>query len=149
MFITLVVVAGVLCVQFIGNVKAVNSDLQGELNGDLEINYIDVNKLQLHLIHLQTLPVEKLKNVDMNYDGNITITDLTLLIQKIEKRLKPKEEISPIDYTETLENIENPEIGFYEPVSIKMKLAGNEVKNLQYNLVHLRVGIGEFSWKVN
>ena len=60
---------------------------KGELNDDGEIDYEDVYLLEMHLIHKKTLPEEKLKNADMNGDGKITVTDLTLIIKKIEKTL--------------------------------------------------------------
>ena len=71
---------------FLGVIYATNIN-KGELNDDGEIDYEDVYLLEMHLIHKKTLPEEKLKNADMNGDGKITVTDLTLLIQKIEKTL--------------------------------------------------------------
>lgn len=134
--------------------------LKGNLNQDSKINYEDVELLQLHLIHLNTLSDDIIKNVDMNEDGKITITDLAILITNIESKKddnnKNEEEnynkeeiINDIDYTETLDNIQNPERGFYTPVYIGMKQTNNTAKNPKNNLVHLRVGIGDFSGKVN
>ncbi len=64
-----------------------------------------------------------------------------------------------IDYTESLETFDNPERGFYYPFYYNFKVSGNELpsghdiyklKILEdENLVHLRLGIGEFSGKVN
>ncbi len=71
---------------FLGVIYATNIN-KGELNGDEQIDYGDVHLLEMHLIHKQALPEDKLQNADMNNDGEITITDLTLLIQKIEKTL--------------------------------------------------------------
>ena len=89
--------AVVLSMQFIGTVYgAVTTFAQkGELNGDGAVNYADVNLLASHLIHLKSLgedkPIEEVKtlleNADMNSDGKITITDLSILIQKIENKL--------------------------------------------------------------
>ena len=87
----------VLSMQLIGTVYgAVTTFAQkGELNGDGAINYADVSLLEAHLIHLKPLgedkPIEEaktlLENADMNSDGKITITDLSILIQKIENKL--------------------------------------------------------------
>ena len=55
---------------------------KGELNDDGIIDYSDVNLLEKHLIHLQALPEEKHTNADMNGDGEITVTDLSLLIKR-------------------------------------------------------------------
>lgn len=129
---------------------AINFDenVKGNLDEDTELNYKDVELLQLHLIHIKTLSNDKIQNGDMNDDGKINITDLALLIQSIEEN-KYFEEVSNIDYTETLDNIQNPERGFYTPLYIEMKQNNNIAKSPQNNLVHLRVGIGDFSGKVN
>ncbi len=86
-----------LSMQFIGTVYgAVTTFAQkGELNGDGAINYADVNLLVSHLVHLKPLgedkPIDEVKrlleNADMNSDGRITVTDLSILIQKIENKL--------------------------------------------------------------
>ncbi len=54
-----------------------------------------------------------------------------------------------IEYTETLENIKNPERGFYNPVYIRYKEEENKPVNIKDNLVHLRLDIGAFSKAVN
>ena len=52
-------------------------------------------------------------------------------------------------FQESLEELDNPERGFYEPVEYKMELSDNKILDLKYNLIHLRVGIGSFSKAVN
>ena len=52
-------------------------------------------------------------------------------------------------FQESLEELDNPERGFYEPVEYKMKVSGNKILDLNYNLIHLRVGIGAFSKAAN
>lgn len=54
-----------------------------------------------------------------------------------------------IEYTETLENFENPERGFYRPVYIRYKENENQPVNITHNLAHLRLDIGAFSKAVN
>ena len=56
---------------------------------------------------------------------------------------------SGIDYTESLEDFNNPERGFYKPVKFIAKTEGNTVLAPTDNLVHLRVGIGAFSGAYN
>ena len=58
----------------------------------------------------------------------------------------------PIDYTETLDTFDNPERGFYSHLRYNFKVSGNEEPEnyrLEGNLLHLRLGIGDFSGKVN
>ena len=70
--------------------------LKGELNADEVVDYEDVDLLALHLIHQQILPNEKLENADMNSDGKVTITDLSLLIIKLEKTLNYEVKLSNV-----------------------------------------------------
>ena len=60
---------------------------KGEVNGDQVVDYSDVELLELYLIHQADLDEKALKNADINSDGEITVTDLTLLVQKLEKTL--------------------------------------------------------------
>ncbi len=53
--------------------------------------------------------------------------------------------MTDIDYNETLESFDNPERGFYEPIGYSLKVADNEVKDLNYNLIHLRVDLSAFT----
>ena len=50
-----------------------------------------------------------------------------------------------INYSETLEDIKNPERGFYSTAFLKLSPSGNKATNSRANLTHLRVGIGDFS----
>lgn len=58
---------------------------KGDLNGDGAVDYADVHQLQRHLIALESLPEEKQNAADLNYNGRLTVTDLSLLVQAIEK----------------------------------------------------------------
>ena len=110
---------------------------KGELNDDGMIDYLDVNLLEKHLIHLQALPDEKHEKADMNGDGEITVTDLSLLIKKIENKR---------DYTVELINMDTPnyypkkgetiEITFgavinYQDVSIEKIVINNQEQNVE------------------
>lgn len=60
---------------------------KGDLNGDGLVDYADVDLFQKHLILLKTLENGGSSAADMNADGKLTVTDLSLLIHKIEKTL--------------------------------------------------------------
>lgn len=53
--------------------------------------------------------------------------------------------VDSIDYSESLEVLQNPERGFYIPIGYNLRLEKNQPINPSGNLIHLRVGIGAFS----
>ncbi len=53
--------------------------------------------------------------------------------------------IQNLDYSDSLEEIENPHIGFYRPVGKHFTPEGNTTSNTWGNLVHLRMDISAFS----
>ena len=95
----LLFVIGILFIETIGIaiVYALAFAGKGELNRDGQINYADASLLELHLINLKLLPEEVHENADMNSDGKITITDLSLLIQKLENKLEYEVNLSNIE----------------------------------------------------
>ena len=128
---------------------------KGELNDDGIIDYSDVNLLEKHLIHLQALPEEKHTNADMNGDGEITVTDLSLLIKKIENKR---------DYTVELINMDTPnyypkkgetiEITFgavinYQDVSIEKIVINNQEQNVENEagVYKIKVNVGNQAGK--
>lgn len=50
-----------------------------------------------------------------------------------------------LDYSDGLEPVENPGIGFYRPVGIHLYTEGNQPKGTWGNITHLRMDISEFS----
>ena len=90
-----IIFATILSINFVGAAVS-NLISKGELNNDSQIDYSDVYLLESHLIHLSNLPEDKLENADMNSDGYITVTDLSLLIQKVEKSIDYKVEIKDV-----------------------------------------------------
>ena len=56
-----------------------------------------------------------------------------------------------IDYTESLENFDNPERGFYKTYFYNFLVENNRLieQGLKANLIHLRLNIGNFSKAVN
>lgn len=98
---------------FLGVIYATNVN-KGDLNEDGQVDYSDVSLLELHLIGSKTLTEEQLKNADMNNDGERTVTDLTLLIRKIERTL---------DYEVVLRDIEAS--NYYPTKNENIKLSFN------------------------
>lgn len=48
-------------------------------------------------------------------------------------------ENNEIDYTETLENLQNPERGFYSTLFLKLLPSGSKAVNPRAKLTHLRI----------
>ncbi len=117
---------GIILTEFIGTTCAYAFDFakKGELNGDSEINYADVSLLELHLVDLLKLAGDKLEFADMNMDGKITITDLTILIQKIEKTLDYDVKIVNVD-------LENEFPNKNQEVSVKLNADVSYGANIQ------------------
>lgn len=90
---------GFILTEFVGTTCALayNFALKGELNNDNEVNYADVSLLELHLVDLKQLNEDIKENADMNIDGLITVTDLSLLIHKLENTLDYNVIITNID----------------------------------------------------
>ena len=55
---------------------------KGDLNDDGSTDYTDVELLEKHLIGLELLPEGRQRAADMNSDGKLTVTDLSLLIRR-------------------------------------------------------------------
>lgn len=68
----------------------------------------------------------------------------TLGIEETEYSL-----MEDINYTESIEEIENPERGFYKTSFLKLSPSENKATNPNAKLTHLRIGISDFSGKVN
>lgn len=76
---------GIISIQLATNIYA--AAIKGELNDDGIIDYKDVTLLEQHLIHLKELDEDKKDVADMNNDGKLTVTDLSLLVKKIESSI--------------------------------------------------------------
>lgn len=83
--LSIFLVTGIIFIRGYGIVKALGD--KGELNADNVIDYKDVNLLKSHLISLNTISTDFLENADMNNDRYITVTDLSLLVKKVEKSI--------------------------------------------------------------
>lgn len=89
----------IILAEFIGTTCAfgISFAAKGDLNGDSIVDYADASLLELHLVDLKKLEKDSYEKADMNLDGQLTVTDLTLLIQKLENNL---------DYEVTIINFE-------------------------------------------
>ncbi len=145
-------IIGLLISQCIGTCYASlqSFSLKGELNGDNEVNYRDVSLLQLHLIHQQTLPKERLENADINSDGKITVTDLTLLVQKLEKTLDYKVTLSDRELV-TYYPMKNEEIllSFFADVSYGATIEKVVINGEEKPVIKEEDTLGEYKVKVN
>ena len=138
----------------LGIIYATNIN-KGELNGDKLIDYVDVNLLQNHLISLIPLPAETLDNADMNDDGKITVTDLSLLIKKIENERQYSVELENLD-TENYYPEKNKEIELqfnaiinYDDVTIQKVIINNKeyvVDNAE-GIYKVKINVGENAGK--
>lgn len=79
----------IVAAQITGSVYAAVSDFskKGDVNNDNSIEYTDIGLIQDHLIDLNNIPKENLENADINNDEKITVSDLTLLVKKVENSL--------------------------------------------------------------
>lgn len=76
---------GLISLQLGGMIYA-NSQ-KGDIDENSTIDYKDITILQQHLINYKLIQEDKQYIVDMNSDGKLTVTDLALLVQKIEDKL--------------------------------------------------------------
>ena len=85
------------------------------------IDYSDVELLQKHLIALKILDKDGQKRADMNSDGKLTVTDLSMLIRRIEKKADYEVHISSAMERFYYEKHEQAELNFYAEVSCGME----------------------------
>ena len=163
--IIIMILASILLIQFVGTVYGAVTyfSQKGELNGDGAVNYADVNLLVSHLVHIKSLDDGKskeeaeiiLQNADMNNDAKITVTDLSLLIQKIENKLEYEVTMSQISVSNFYPT-KNEEITLsfdaeanYEAVIKSITMNGKEyelVRNeANQNLYEIKINVGDIS----
>lgn len=129
---------GLLSLQVCITVKAAVFDFsnKGELNGDGSINYNDVELLERHLINKIVLSEQFLGNADINSDNNISVTDLSLLIQKIEKTLKYDVEMVEVSSNrEYVKKNSNFSLKFGAVASYGAKVEKVKINDSYYNVV--------------
>lgn len=62
-----------------------NKEIKTDLNEDKKIDYEDVKLMELYLIHRTSLSDEQINIADINNDGKITVTDISIVINKLEE----------------------------------------------------------------
>ena len=111
---------------------------KGELNGDGNIDYTDVELLERHLIGLELLAENRQRDADMNSDGSLTVTDLSLLIRKIERTLDYEMKLSSAMERLYYEKGEDAELRFLADISY-----GAEIQKVTVNGKETAVEKGE------
>ena len=148
-----IILAIFLTVQIAGTTYGVvmKNVQKGEVNDDGLINYTDVELVEKHLIGLEKLSDDKLENADLNNDKRITVTDLTILIKKIENKREYVVELENIS-TENYYPSKNQEIEIsfigkinYEDVSIKKVI----INGAEYNAEKTNEIGNEYKVKLN
>lgn len=147
------ILAIILTAQLAGTTYAtiIDNSKKGELNDDGLINYTDVGLSERHIIGIEKLPENKLENADLNNDQKITVTDLTLLIKKIENKRKYVVELANINtenyYPNKNQEIEISFIGKinYDDTEIKKVI----INNAEYEVKRTIEGGNEYKIKIN
>lgn len=147
------ILAIILTAQLAGTTYAtiIDNSKKGEVNDDGLIDYTDVELIEKHLIGLENLLDNKLENADLNNDQKITVTDLTLLIKKIENKRKYVVELENINtenyYPNKNQEIEISFIGKinYEDVSIQRVV----INDKEYEVQKTIEGGNEYKVKIN
>lgn len=104
---------------------------KGDLNGDGTGDYTDVELLERHLIDLELLPESRKDAADMNSDGRLTVTDLSLLIRRIERTLEYEVELSSAMERFYYEKGEPVELKFLADVSYDAQIEKVTVDGLE------------------
>ena len=68
----------------------------------------------------------------------VPVSEYARLYQDMEWRMPP-EKVEQVSYVETLDEIQNPGIGFYTPLYVHYLTEGNEVNLYTDHLVHMRL----------
>lgn len=138
---------GVISVQLATNIYA--AAIKGELNDDGKIDYKDVTLLEQHLIHLKELDEDKKNVADMNNDGKLTVTDLSLLVKKIESSMDYEVTIiSNLDSYYAKKN-EEIEFKFTADVSNNAGIKAVVVNGAEYTTQKSNENSSEYIIKIN
>ena len=113
--LTGILVCGLASAAVLASVSAYT--VKGDLNDDGSVDYTDAELLQKHLIALELLPEKEQDKADMNYDGNLTVTDLSILIRRIEKKMNYEIRLSSATDKFYYEKQEEAELKFYAYIS--------------------------------
>ena len=91
---------------------------KGDVDGNGNIDYTDVELIQRHLIELQLLEQDAQESADINDDGKLTVTDLALLVRRIENPPESENPSGPEKPSEP-EEPSDPEEEIQEAIELK------------------------------
>lgn len=144
-----VFVIGIISISTITQVYATLIE-KGELNGDGKVSYDDITLLERHLIKLEMLPKDKQPNADMNGDKYLTVTDLALMVKKVEKTLEYTAEIKDIQIeNNTPKKNEDIIIKFFGRVDYDEKIKNVTINGQEYEVEYIEGTDGEYTTKIN
>lgn len=90
---------------------------KGDLNQDQQVDYVDVAMLEKHLVSLEMLDKEQQRAADMDGNGKLTVTDLSLLIRKVEKTIHYDVQLSSAMDSRYVEKNQEIQLRFQAEVS--------------------------------
>lgn len=128
--ITGIVAGGAVIALVLGSVSAFAG--KGDLNGDGNVDYTDVQLLKKHLINLEPLAADRQSAADMNSDGKLTVTDLSLLIRKIEKTVDYEVNLSSVMEKFYYEKQEEVELRFHAEISYGAEIEKVTINGTEY-----------------
>ena len=128
--LTGVLLAAAAVCTLVGGVRALGGG--GDLNGDGTVDYGDVYRLKKHLIALELLPQPAWKDADLNLDGALTVTDLSLLVQKVEGMADDQVQITSAMDRFYYEKQEEVALKFYAEVSHGGQISQVTVNGAEY-----------------
>lgn len=146
LFIT-VLCFGIISAQLATNIYA--AVIKGELNDDGIIDYKDVTLLEQHLIHLKELDEDKKDVADMNNDGKLTVTDLSLLVKKIESGMDYEVTITANLDSYYAKKNEEIEFKFTADVSNNAGIKAVVVNGTEYTTQKVAENSSEYIIKIN
>lgn len=120
--------------------------IKGDINGDGLVDYADVVLLQKHLILLSSIEKSRENITDFNSDGKLTVTDLSLLIKKIEDKTDYNVTVTPALDKYIYEKSEEIIYKFNARVSNGAQIESVIINGLEYNV---EKGDGDIDYTVS
>lgn len=123
---------------------------KGDVNDDSKINDSDIIVLKRYLVELAQIRQESIQYADMNNDGYITVTDLSLLIEKVEARKDYKIDFSELSFeTDYLEKNQQIFLDIYATVTENASIEEVKINGKDYPVTRMngfyRVNIPGYS----
>lgn len=124
---------------------------KGDLNGDGRVDHTDVELLEKHLISLQELSSGFQSAADMNSDGNLTVTDLSLLMTQAGQNINYEVKLTSATEKFYYEKGEQAELKLSASVSEDAVIESMTVNGIEYPaekaadspVYTVRLGVGD------